>query len=62
MPVKTKVMTFEKTTFNDATITSNINTFLKEHNITHDTLIDIKMTQIDNTMKDLVVLIIYKEY
>ena len=62
MPVKTKVMTFEKTTFNDATITSNINAFLKEHGITHDTLIDIKMTQIDNTMKDLVVLIIYKEY
>lgn len=61
MPIKTKVMTFEKTQFNDETVTTNINGFLKENYITEEKLIDIKMTQINNTMKDLIVLIIYKE-
>lgn len=61
MPIKTKVMTFEKIQFNDETVTANINRFLDENYITEKKLIDIKMTQISNTMKDLVVLIIYKE-
>lgn len=62
MPIKTKMMTFEKIRFNDETVTININRFLTENYITDEKLIDIKITQINNTMKDLVVLIIYKEY
>lgn len=62
MPVKTKVMTFDKTKFNDGTISANINEFLNTNHITHDTLIDIKMTQVDNVSENLTVLIIYKEY
>lgn len=62
MPVKTKVMTFDKTKFNDETITANINDFLNINRITDDTLVDIRMTQINNVSEDLTVLIIYKEY
>ena len=62
MLVKTKVMSFDKSVFNDETISVNINGFLSDNGITHDMLIDIKMTQIKNTAEDLKILIIYKEY
>lgn len=59
MRVSTKMMSFDREVFTDATITNAINEFLGEEDITPDMLIDVKMMGTD---KITTLLIIYKEY
>lgn len=59
MRVSTKMMSFDKEVFTDATITNAINEFLGEEDITPDMLIDVKMMGTD---KITTILVIYKEY
>lgn len=59
MRISTKMMSFDREVFTDATITNAINEFLGEEDITPDMLIDVKMMGID---KITTILVIYKEY
>ena len=59
MRVSTKMMSFDREVFTDATITNAINEFLGEEDITPDMLIDVKMMGTD---KITTILVIYKEY
>lgn len=59
MRVSTKMMSFDREVFTDATITNAINEFLGEEDITPDMLIDVKMMGTD---KIITILVIYKEY
>lgn len=59
MRVSTKMMSFDREVFTDATITNAINEFLGEEDITPDMLMDVKMMGTD---KITTILVIYKEY
>ena len=59
MRISTKMMSFDREVFTDATITNAINEFLGEEDITPDMLMDVKMMGTD---KITTILVIYKEY
>ena len=59
MRISTKMMSFDREVFTDATRTNAINEFLGEEDITPDMLMDVKMMGTD---KITTILVIYKEY